>query len=602
MVTIPAQAPSYLRDFASETRESLFSMSTRVGVVETDLKRLSVAQRGLSQYRFPHRLRDLAANETLLVSDFDTVQIINCSSAANIVLMPPELGRWVCLLNVGTQTVTVKDGGTTLCTLPTNTLCWVRCYADSAFAPTWPTKVETWKNDGTLTLGVPLGITSGGTGLSALGTANQLFGMNAGASAGEWKTITGTTNRITVTHGAGTITLTTPQNTHTAASPTFNNLTLSARTQNRVAYFTTFGAMTDSANLTFNGNQLGLAATGSSGGVLIGADTQLYRSAADVLLVPDQLSVAAPVVGGTATTGQGLLVSRTFTPASGGSSGRVFGLNFSVYGTGAENMTDATGGMTGVEGAVQYQGTGTVTAMVGILISPSATAAGTITLGSAADFYGIDVSTTATCTTWYTLRIRGPRASGGGTIGTCVGARVESRTLSSATLTSYVGIDIHAGSGMYGFSANNQTRIGLDIGAIPDPAAYTGTTQAAIRIQGTNGTRDAILFSDVRLYRSASAVLAVGSGDLSIITAGKTLKIAEGTNCKMGSATLVGGTVTITTTAVTANSRIFLSNNANGGTVGALYVSARTAATSFVITSTSGTDTSTVSWLLLEPA
>jgi hypothetical protein len=39
-----------------------------------------------------------------------------------------------------------------------------------------------------------------------------------------------------------------------------------------------------------------------------------------------------------------------------------------------------------------------------------------------------------------------------------------------------------------------------------------------------------------------------------------------------------------------------------GGTPGFLRVSARTAATSFTILSSSGTDTSVVAWLLVEPA
>jgi len=80
------------------------------------------------------------------------------------------------------------------------------------------------------------------------------------------------------------------------------------------------------------------------------------------------------------------------------------------------------------------------------------------------------------------------------------------------------------------------------------------------------------------------------------------LKVKEGTNAKMGLATLAAGTVTVSTTAVTANTRIFLTAQATGGTAGALRISARTAGTSFTITSTSGTDTSTVAWMLVEPA
>ena len=68
-----------------------------------------------------------------------------------------------------------------------------------------------------------------------------------------------------------------------------------------------------------------------------------------------------------------------------------------------------------------------------------------------------------------------------------------------------------------------------------------------------------------------------------------------------GSATLVGGTVTVSHAAVTSSSRIVVTGNADGGTPGWLRVSARTASTSFTITSSSGTDTSTVAWILAEP-
>jgi hypothetical protein len=63
-------------------------------------------------------------------------------------------------------------------------------------------------------------------GLSSLGAANQLVGVNSGAGAWEYKTLSGTSNRISVTHGAGTITLNAPQDIHTAATPTFGGLTI----------------------------------------------------------------------------------------------------------------------------------------------------------------------------------------------------------------------------------------------------------------------------------------------------------------------------------------------------------------------------------------
>lgn len=94
----------------------------------------------------------------------------------------------------------------------------------------------------------------------------------------------------------------------------------------------------------------------------------------------------------------------------------------------------------------------------------------------------------------------------------------------------------------------------------------------------------------------------VTATDIKVGTVGKGLYVKEGTNATMGASVLVAGTVTVSTTKVTANSRIMLSNNANGGTVGVPYISARTAATSFVITSTNAADTSTIAWLIVEPA
>lgn len=67
----------------------------------------------------------------------------------------------------------------------------------------------------------------------------------------------------------------------------------------------------------------------------------------------------------------------------------------------------------------------------------------------------------------------------------------------------------------------------------------------------------------------------------------------------VGTAVLVGGTKAVTDTNITANSVIRLSYKTVGGTPGAVYVSARSASTSFTITSTSGTDTSTIYYEIL---
>ncbi|HEX8415125.1 MAG TPA: hypothetical protein VF637_14760, partial [Sphingomicrobium sp.] len=91
------------------------------------------------------------------------------------------------------------------------------------------------------------------------------------------------------------------------------------------------------------------------------------------------------------------------------------------------------------------------------------------------------------------------------------------------------------------------------------------------------------------------------TGDLLLTTAGKGLRVKEGANARMGVATLAGGTVTIPNTTVTANTRIFTSRQSSGGTLGQLSTS-RISGTSFAITSSSGTETSSVAWELREPA
>ena len=92
------------------------------------------------------------------------------------------------------------------------------------------------------------------------------------------------------------------------------------------------------------------------------------------------------------------------------------------------------------------------------------------------------------------------------------------------------------------------------------------------------------------------------SGQVIVQQAGAGLSIKTGSNCKMGTSVLVAGTVTVSTTAVTASSIIFLTHGVAGGTLGTLSVGTITAGTSFVINSSNAADTSTVNWLIMEPS
>lgn len=100
---------------------------------------------------------------------------------------------------------------------------------------------------------------------------------------------------------------------------------------------------------------------------------------------------------------------------------------------------------------------------------------------------------------------------------------------------------------------------------------------------------------------ATSGAITATNGNLVLSTAGNKLSIATGANASIGSAVLVGGTVTVATTAVTASSKIFLTVGALGTVLVAKAVHADTivAGTSFDITSADVTDTSTVNWLII---
>ena len=88
------------------------------------------------------------------------------------------------------------------------------------------------------------------------------------------------------------------------------------------------------------------------------------------------------------------------------------------------------------------------------------------------------------------------------------------------------------------------------------------------------------------------------SGSLGLNTAGNKINIATGTNASVGTGTLSGGTATINTTAVTASSiiQVQLTSCSSCGT---LYIGTVTAGTSFVVTSTNGSDASTFNYWII---
>jgi hypothetical protein len=152
----------------------------------------------------------------------------------------------------------------------------------------------------------------------------------------------------------------------------------------------------------------------------------------------------------------------------------------------------------------------------------------------------------------------------------------------------------------------------------PTGASGTNIAGSAYRIAGGKSTGDAIpgsviiqtsttgtsgtTLQTLATRMTIAEILVSVTTDFAVSTAGKGLQIKEGANAKMGTSTLVAGTVTVATTAVTAMSRVFLTGQDSSGTHGELTVSARTAGASFDITSTSVLDTRSIAWMIVEPA
>lgn len=160
-------------------------------------------------------------------------------------------------------------------------------------------------------------------------------------------------------------------------------------------------------------------------------------------------------------------------------------------------------------------------------------------------------------------------------------------TLSSASLTM-------ANDSSLAVSGTGRVRTGNGAAATP-PFTATADQDTGIFFPGAD--RLAIVTGGTQRFEVSAA------GQAIINTVGAGLSIAEGSNAKMGTCTLVAGACTVSTTAVTSSSRIFLTAQSLGTvTVGqGLAVSGRTAGTSFTVTSGAPTDTSTVAWIIVEP-
>lgn len=140
---------------------------------------------------------------------------------------------------------------------------------------------------------------------------------------------------------------------------------------------------------------------------------------------------------------------------------------------------------------------------------------------------------------------------------------------------------------------------------IAPPTYYFGgtntiTNAATVAIEGAPiaGTLATITNPYALWIQSGKTQL---DGDVALGTAGKNIFVKGGSNTIVGTATLSSGSVVVSNTKVTANSIILVTTQSVSGTAGSVAVTARSAGTSFTLTSTSGSDASTVAYFIIEP-
>jgi hypothetical protein len=147
-----------------------------------------------------------------------------------------------------------------------------------------------------------------------------------------------------------------------------------------------------------------------------------------------------------------------------------------------------------------------------------------------------------------------------------------------------------------GYLGTSGTAYGFAINGTSTQAGSAGYTAQIISIyESTVGTGPKWLI-DAGL-NSAASMSGTHNQKFGVSSIGK-MSIATGTNASVDTGTFTGGTVTINNTAVTASSKIFIQYT-SCSSCGTTYIGTITAGTSFVVTSSNGSDASTFNYWII---
>lgn len=133
-----------------------------------------------------------------------------------------------------------------------------------------------------------------------------------------------------------------------------------------------------------------------------------------------------------------------------------------------------------------------------------------------------------------------------------------------------------------------------------DVTSGTGTTARFFDQTATTGSTLVTITPGAAQSASSIVLSQAGSQSFSVVGAGLIFK--SGTNARTGTGTLVGGTLAVANTSITANSQVFVQDTGGGviANIGTLYVASQTASTGFTVTSSNAIDTSTFRYWIFE--
>lgn len=132
-------------------------------------------------------------------------------------------------------------------------------------------------------------------------------------------------------------------------------------------------------------------------------------------------------------------------------------------------------------------------------------------------------------------------------------------------------------------------------------SAKNGTAITAMRSDGAPAIDQSIAPTWTGAHTFSGNDVNVTGGNMKVNTVGKGLQVKGGSNARIGSFTLSGGSATVANTSVTANSRIFYERTGSSLlNIGLLSTSSQTAGVGFSVSSANILDNGTIRYLIVE--